>query len=128
MRDDVAVSWPELRFVSLKGVNVAYLLSEERERRAYPRIDAVYNARIRLTNHEPVRGQLVDLSRSGAFVRVFPPEVCESRVVELVLVTPQSNGVIRIWRRAAVVVRRSPVGVGIAFLRPSWRHRNRTKP
>ena len=107
---------------------MAYLLSEARERRAYPRVHAAYDARIRLTNQEPVRGQLVDLSRSGAFVRVFPPEVSESRVVELVLVTPQSNGVIRIWRRAAVVVRRSPVGVGVAFLRPSWRHRRSAQP
>ena len=107
---------------------MAYLRSEAGERRAYPRVDAAYNARIRLTHQNPVRGQLVDLSRSGAFVRLFPPEVSESRVVELVLVTPQRNGVIRIWRRAAVVVRRSPVGVGVAFLRPSWRHRHRSRP
>ena len=107
---------------------MAHLLSGLRERRAYPRVNAVYEARVRLSQEGPVRGQLVDLSRSGAFIRLFPAAVLESRVIELVLVTPRTNRVIRLWRRAAVVVRRSPAGVGVAFLRPSWRHRRSHTP
>ncbi len=102
---------------------MAHLLSDARERRGYPRVMAAYEARVRLTHESPVRGELVDLSRSGAFIRLFPAAVPESRVVELVLVTPRDHQVVRIWRRAAVVVRRSPTGVGVAFLRPSWRRR-----
>ena len=107
---------------------MSHLLSEVSERRGYPRVNALYEARLRLNHQGPVRGQLVDLSRSGAFIRLFPAEVPESRVVELVLVTPRSNQVIRIWRRAAVVVRQSPAGVGVAFLRPSWRRRRSIEP
>ena len=106
---------------------MSYLLSHARERRGYPRVNAGYEARLRLTHQGPVRGQLVDLSRSGAFIRLLPAEVTESRVVELVLVTPRNDQVIRIWRRAAVVVRRSPVGVGVAFLRLPWRRRGRAE-
>ncbi len=102
---------------------MAHRLSDARERRGYPRVDAPYGARLRLTRQNRVRGQLVDLSRSGAFIRLFPAEVPESRVVELVLITPGGNRVIRIWRRAAVVVRRSPAGVAVAFLHHSWRRR-----
>ena len=107
---------------------MAHLHSHVRERRGFPRVNAPYEARLQLTRQEPLRGQMVDLSRSGAFIRLFPVGVPETRVIELVLVTPQSNRVIRIWRRAAVVVRRSPTGVGVAFLRHSWRRRRSPEP
>ncbi len=107
---------------------MAHLLRNARDRRSHPRINAAYEARLRLTQQVPVRGELVDLSRSGAFIRLFPVGVPESRVIELVLITPRSNRVVRIWRRAAVVVRRSPSGVGVAFLRPAWRRRQLAKP
>ena len=106
---------------------MAHLLSDLRDRRGYPRVHAHYEARVQLTRQGPVRGQLVDLSRSGAFIRLCSASVPESRVIELVLVTPRSNRVIRIWRRAAVVVRRSPAGVGVTFLRPPWRRRGGAK-
>ncbi len=107
---------------------MAHLLQNARDRRDHPRINAAYEVRLRLNQQITVRGELVDLSRSGAFIRLFPVAVPESRVVELVLITPRSNQVIRIWRRAAVVVRRSPAGVGVAFLRPFWRRRPLAKP
>ncbi|MDJ0863538.1 MAG: PilZ domain-containing protein [Gammaproteobacteria bacterium] len=94
--------------------------SDARERRDHPRVPTAYEARVRFSGGELVRAQVPDLSRSGAFVELFPLNMPEGEPMELVLVQRERSPVIRIFRYPAIVIRRSYGGVGVAFIPTSW--------
>ena len=93
---------------------------DSRERRDHPRVRTTYEARVRVPGGELVRALVPDLSRSGAFVELFPLNMPEGEPLELVLVQRERSPVIRIFRYPAIVIRRSFGGVGIAFVPSSW--------
>ncbi len=93
---------------------------DSRERRDHPRVSTTYEARVRLAGGDMVRAQVPDLSRSGAFVELFPLNMPEGEPMELVLVQRERSPVIRIFRYPAIVIRRSHGGVGVAFVPSSW--------
>ena len=90
------------------------------ERRDHPRVNTTYEARVRFSGGELVRAQVPDLSRSGAFVELFPLNMPEGEPLDLVLVQRERSPVIRIFRYPAIVIRRSHGGVGVAFVPSSW--------
>ena len=90
------------------------------ERRQDPRKRSTACVHLSWDGQRPCRGRATDLSTTGAFVDVGPVRIPEGVIVELAFVL-NLNSLIKIYRRSALVVRRSDSGLGLMFLgRRRW--------
>jgi len=99
---------------------VTYSLDTATERRQDPRKRTTAFVHLSWDGRGPCRGQATDLSTTGAFVDVGSVRIPEGVIVELAFVL-NLNSLIKIYRRSALVVRRSGSGLGLMFLgRRKW--------
>lgn len=94
---------------------MAHIYPRVRERRQRPRTQTAYDVYVSLPGLLSLRRRLTNLSASGAFIEVGPLRLRNGRRLELALVVDHGL-VAKMYRRSAVVVRRSPEGVGVLFL------------
>jgi hypothetical protein len=109
---------------------MAHLLSGVLERRAHPRAETAYEIHARSGSWRKFGGTLTDLSRAGAFLRFGAVGIREGDFLELAAVAREHDGLLRIWRRTALVLRLTPTGVGVMFLRTAspWRDEKWSRP
>jgi hypothetical protein len=92
-----------------------------KDRRHNPRKRTVGSVFLSWAGRRSLHCHVIDLSSAGAFVDVGRLRVPTGAIVELAFVH-HAGKVIGLVRRSAVVVRRSPEGLGLMFV---WRRRHR---
>ena len=87
-----------------------------RERRLNPRKRTVGYVYVFWSRRTPLRCQVLNLSTAGALVDPRQLRIPKGRLIELAFIH-RDGSVIRLYRRSAVVIRRSRDGLGLMFVR-----------
>ena len=87
-----------------------------RERRLTPRKRTVGSVYVFWSRRSPERCQVLNLSTAGALIDPRQLRIPKGRLIELAFVH-HVGAVIKLYRRSAVVIRRSPDGLGLMFVR-----------